>query len=333
MKKKILVTGGAGYIGSHTVVELFKSGYLPVIVDNMCNTSERNLRGINKILNTELPFHNVDCTDLKQMEDIFTLYEDIHACIHFAAYKSVEDSVKHPEKYYKNNIGSLETLLKCFEQTKFKNLIFSSSCTVYGMPDKLPVDERAPFKKAESPYGETKQKCELLIQNNKCNSVSLRYFNPIGSHDSGFIGDCSSDNASNLVPIVAEVAAGLRAKLTVNGNDYDTHDGTCVRDYIHVQDLAIAHVKALDYLLEHEEKEVFNVGTGHGLSVLDIVTAFEASNNLKLNYTIGDRRAGDVEKIYSDGAKIKKVLGWMAGRTTEEALISAWNWQKSTHDA
>ena len=333
MKKKILVTGGAGYIGSHTVVELFKSGYLPVIVDNMCNTSERNLRGINKILNTELPFHNVDCTDLKQMEDIFTLYEDIHACIHFAAYKSVEDSVKHPEKYYKNNIGSLETLLKCFEQTKFKNLIFSSSCTVYGMPDKLPVDERAPFKKAESPYGETKQKCELLIQNNKCNSVSLRYFNPIGSHDSGFIGDCSSDNASNLVPIVVEVAAGLRAKLTVNGNDYDTHDGTCVRDYIHVQDLAIAHVKALDYLLKHSVKEVFNVGTGHGLSVLDIVTAFEASNNLKLNYTIGDRRAGDVEKIYSDGAKIKKVLGWMAGRTTEEALISAWNWQKSTHDA
>ena len=333
MKKKILVTGGAGYIGSHTVVELFKSGYLPVIVDNMCNTSERNLRGINKILNTELPFHNVDCTDLKQMEDIFTLYDDIHACIHFAAYKSVEDSVKHPEKYYKNNIGSLETLLKCFEQTKFKNLIFSSSCTVYGMPDKLPVDERAPFKKAESPYGETKQKCELLIQNNKCNSVSLRYFNPIGSHDSGFIGDCSSDNASNLVPIVAEVAAGLRAKLTVNGNDYDTHDGTCVRDYIHVQDLAIAHVKALDYLLKHSVKEVFNVGTGHGLSVLDIVTAFEASNNLKLNYTIGDRRAGDVEKIYSDGAKIKKVLGWMAGRTTEEALISAWNWQKSTHDA
>jgi UDP-glucose 4-epimerase len=299
----------------------------------MCNTSERNLSGINKILNTELPFHNVDCTDLKQMEDIYALYEDIHACIHFAAYKSVEDSVKHPEKYYKNNIGSLETLLKCLEQTKFKNLIFSSSCTVYGMPDKLPVDERAPFKKAESPYGETKQKCELLIQNNNCNSVSLRYFNPIGSHESGLIGDCSSDNASNLVPIVAEVAAGLRPKLTVNGNDYDTHDGTCVRDYIHVQDLAIAHVKALDYLLGHEVKEVFNVGTGHGLSVLDIVTAFEASNNLKLKYTIGDRRAGDVEKIYADGAKIKKVLGWKAVRTTEEALIAAWNWQKSTQDA
>jgi UDP-glucose 4-epimerase len=267
------------------------------------------------------------------MERIYALYKDIHACIHFAAYKSVEDSVKHPEKYYKNNIGSLETLLKCFEQTKFKNLIFSSSCTVYGMPDKLPVDERAPFKKAESPYGETKQKCELLIQNNKCNSVSLRYFNPIGSHESGLIGDCSSDNASNLVPIVAEVAAGLRPKLTVNGNDYDTHDGTCVRDYIHVQDLAIAHVKALDYLLGHEVKEVFNVGTGHGLSVLDIVTAFEASNNLKLKYAIGDRRAGDVEKIYADGAKIKKVLGWKAVRTTEEALISAWNWQKSTQDA
>ena len=333
MKKKILVTGGAGYIGSHTVVELFKSGYLPIIVDNMCNTSERNLSGINKILNTEIPFHNVDCTDLKLLERIYALYKDINVCLHFAAYKSVEDSVKYPEKYYKNNIGSLETILKCFEQTKFKNLIFSSSCTVYGMPDKLPVGERAPFKKAESPYGETKQKCELLIQNNNCNSVSLRYFNPIGSHESGLIGDCSSDNASNLVPIVAEVAAGLRPKLTVNGNDYDTHDGTCVRDYIHVQDLAIAHVKALNYLLEHEVKEVFNVGTGHGLSVLDIVTAFEASNNLKLKYTIGDRRAGDVEKIYADGAKIKKVLGWKAVRTTEEALIAAWNWQKSTQNA
>ena len=197
------------------------------------------------------------------------------------------------------------------------------------MPDKLPVDEKSPFKKAESPYGETKQKCEVLIKDNECNSVSLRYFNPIGSHDSGFIGDCSSNNASNLVPIVTEVAYRLREQLVINGNDYNTHDGTCIRDYIHVQDLALAHVKALDYLLKNKGKFVFNVGTGKGLSVLDIVHAFEEANNLKVNYVIGPRRVGDVEKIYADGSQIKDVLRWESNRSTKEALISAWNWQIS----
>ena len=328
MRKKILVTGGAGYIGSHTVVELYHSGYMPIIVDNLCNTSERNLFGINQILKTDIPFHKIDCTDLDEMSRVFDTYKYIHACIHFAAYKSVGESIENPEKYYKNNIGSTEVLLKCLQKNKFKNLIFSSSCTVYGMPDKLPVDENAPFKKAESPYGETKQKCEILISKNLCNSISLRYFNPIGSHESVLIGDCSSDNASNLVPIVSEVAFGIREKLIINGNDYNTHDGTCIRDYIYVQDLADAHVKALDFLLDNKVKDVFNVGTGNGLSVLDIINSFEESNDLKLNYEIGPRREGDVEKIYSDGNKTKNILGWRPNRTTKEALISAWNWQK-----
>ena len=332
MRKKILVTGGAGYIGSHTVVELYLSGFMPIIVDNLCNTSERNLDGVNQILQIDIPFHKIDCTNLNEMKKVFESYQDIHACIHFAAYKSVGESVENPKKYYKNNIGSTEVLLKCLERNKFKNLIFSSSCTVYGMPDKLPVDESAPFKKAESPYAETKQECEILISKSLCNSVSLRYFNPIGSHDSVLIGDCSSDNASNLVPILTEVACGIRDKLIVNGNDYNTQDGTCIRDYIHVQDLAIAHVKALDFLLKNKVKEVFNVGTGKGLSVLDIINSFEKSNNLKLNYVIGRRRAGDVEEIYSDGNKIKSVLSWEAGRKIEEALISAWNWQTSKNN-
>ena len=332
MRAKILVTGGAGYIGSHTVVELFLCGYMPIIVDNLSNSSETNISGINQILNTNIPFHKIDCTDFEQMENLFKFYDDIYACIHFAAHKSVSESIVNPQKYYKNNIGSTEVLLKCLEKNKFKNLIFSSSCTVYGMPDKLPVDEKAPFKKPESPYAETKQLCEDLIEKNVCNSVSLRYFNPIGSHDSGLIGDCSSDNASNLVPIVAEVAIGIRERLIVNGDDYDTHDGTCIRDYIHVQDLAIAHVKALDFLLDNKVKEVFNVGTGKGLSVFDIVNSFEEANDLKLNYEIGPRRTGDIEKIYSDGSKIKNILAWRANRTTKEALISAWNWQISKNN-
>ena len=327
MRKKILVTGGAGYIGSHTVVELYLNGYMPIIVDNLCNTSNKNLLGINQILNTDIPFHNVDCTNLNEMQKIFDAYKNLYACIHFAAYKSVDDSFKNPEKYYRNNIGSTEVLLSCLDKNKFKNLIFSSSCTVYGIPDKLPVNENSPFKKAESPYGETKQKCEVLISENLCNSISLRYFNPIGSHDSGLIGDCSSDNANNLVPIVTEVACGIRDKLIVNGNDYNTHDGTCIRDYVHVQDLAIAHVKALDFLLDNKVKEVFNVATGKGLSILDIVNDFQKANDIKINYVIGPRRDGDIDKIYSNGNKIRNTIGWRANRTIKEALISAWNWQ------
>ena len=329
IRRKILVTGGAGYIGSHTVVELYLSGYQPIIIDNLCNSSKRNLDGINKILNTKILWYNIDCTDYKKMKEFFLNHPDIYGCIHFAAYKSVAESIEKPQKYYKNNIGSLEVLLKCIDKYDFKNIIFSSSCTVYGTPDVLPVDEKAPFKKAESPYGETKQLCEDLIEENVCNSVSLRYFNPIGSHDSGLIGDCSSDNASNLVPIVTEVASGIREKLVVNGNDYNTHDGTCIRDYIHVQDLALAHVSALDHLLDAEGKHIFNVGTGNGLSVLDIINSFEQVNNIKVNYKIGPRRKGDVEKIYSNGNLIKNILGWKPIKSIKEALISSWKWQNS----
>ena len=329
MRKKVIVTGGAGYIGSHTVVELFLSGYLPIIVDNLCNTSKKNLIGVNKILNTKLPFHKTDCTDFEEMEKIFNYYDEIYACIHLAAFKSVNESVVKPNKYYKNNVGSTKVLLKCLNKNKYKNFMFSSSCALYGNPDIIPVDENAPFNKAISPYGETKQHCEILIKKNSCNSISLRYFNVIGSHDSGLIGDYSKHCTTNLVPIVTEVVCSFRDKLIINGNDYNTHDGTCVRDYIHVQDLAVAHVKSLDYLLENNVKEVFNVGTGNGSSVLEIVNAFEDANNLKVDYEIGPRKKGDVEKIYSNVDKINNVLGWKANRTIKEALISAWNWQMS----
>ena len=329
MRKKILVTGGAGYIGAHTVVELYLAGFLPIIVDNLCNSTEKNLFGINKILKTQIPWYNIDCTNYDNMKEVFINNTDLYGCIHFAAYKSVGESVEYPEKYYKNNIGSLEVLLKCIHECDLKNIIFSSSCTVYGMPDILPVDEKAPFKKAESPYGETKQLCEMLIKDNICNSISLRYFNPIGSHHSGLIGDCSSDNASNLVPIIAEVVYGLREKLIVNGNDYDTHDGSCIRDYIHVQDLATAHVKALDFLLNRSGKHVFNVGTGIGLSVFDIINSFEKVNDVKVHCEIGPRRKGDVEKIYSNGDLIQKILNWKPIKSIDEALMSSWQWQNS----
>tara|TARA_Y100000766_G_C18801826_1_gene553462 strand:+ start:68 stop:1066 length:999 start_codon:yes stop_codon:yes gene_type:complete len=330
-KKKILVTGGGGYIGSHTVIELFLSGFMPIIIDNLSNTSQKNINGINKILKTKIPFYNIDCTDKKKMNKFFKNYTDIFACIHFAAYKSIEESIMKPEKYYKNNIGSLETLLKCIEISKSKILIFSSSCTVYSLPDIIPVNENAPFKKPNSPYAYTKQKCELLINDNECSSVCLRYFNPIGSHDSSLIGDFSSNNTYNLVPLVAEVALGLKDKLIINGNNYNTHDGTCVRDYIHVQDLAQAHVKSLNYLIENKGKFTFNVGTGYGLSVLDIINTFEKVNNIKVSYQIGPRRKGDVEKIYSDAFLIKKTLGWKPKKTIEEALVSAYNWQKKNN--
>ena len=326
-RRKILVTGGAGYIGSHTVVELYLAGYMPVIVDNLCNSSKRNIDGINKILNSKILWYNIDCTDYKKMKEIFINHSDIYGCIHFAAFKSVGESIENPEKYYKNNIGSLEILLKCIDEYDFKNIIFSSSCTVYGMPDVLPVDEQAPFKKAESPYGETKQQCEnILNNNNNIKSVSLRYFNPIGSHFSNLIGDCSADKASNLVPIVAEVASGRRKKIIINGSNYNTNDGTCVRDYVHVQDLARAHVDSLNYLFKKPGKYVFNVGTGNGLSVLQVIKSFERVNKLKINFEFGERRSGDIEQIYSNGDLIRKELNWVPQISLDQAMKDAWNW-------
>ena len=324
---KILVTGGLGYIGSQTVVDLIQEGFQPIIVDNLCNSSKKNLEGINTITDTTVKWYNVDCTDEEEFSVVFEKEENIVGAIHFAAYKSVEESLRIPEKYYQNNIGSLEVLLKLMNQFKVERLIFSSSCTVYGNPDILQVTEEAPFKKAESPYGETKQHCEEILQSSTIKSISLRYFNPIGSHNSGLIGDCSADKPTNLVPIICEVAKGVREKLIVNGDDYNTIDGSCVRDYIHVVDLARSHVAALQYLIKNPKKEVFNIGTGEGLSVLKAIHCFENANNRKINYEIGPRRGGDVEQIYSDNTKVKKVLNWKATISLERAMKDAWNWE------
>ena len=308
--KKIIVTGGAGYIGSHTVVELIEAGYTPIIVDNLCNTSIQNIKGIEKIIDKKIKWHNTDCTNKSAMDKVFATEGKIEGAIHFAAYKAVEESVQNPQKYYDNNLGSLKVILQCMSENSIKNIIFSSSCTVYGMPDVLPVDESDLFKKAESPYGETKQICEGMLKDDTCHSVALRYFNPIGSHSSELIGDCSADKPSNLVPIITEVAIGKRKKITVFGDDYNTPDGTCIRDYIHVVDLAKSHVKAMNFLIKNSGKHAFNVGTGIGTSVLDVITTFEKTNKVKVPYSIGARREGDIEKIYADSSFIKnKIVG------------------------
>ena len=327
--KNIIVTGGAGYIGSHTVIELHKAGFKPIIIDNLCNSSINNIQGIEKIIGKKITWYNIDCTDKIKMHKIFLKEKNIQATIHFAAYKSVEESVIKPEKYYKNNVESLKILLECMQENNVNHIIFSSSCTVYGMPEVLPVNENAPFKKAESPYGETKQLCEKILLQNKCNSVSLRYFNPIGGHDSALIGDCSADKPSNLVPIITETAIGKRKNITVFGNDYNTPDGTCIRDYIHVVDLATSHVSALKFVLEASGKHVFNIGTGKGISVIEAIKAFEKANKLKVNYSIGKRRSGDIEQIYANNELAKEKLNWQAKRSLEEAMKSSWKWEKN----
>lgn len=325
---KILVTGGAGYIGSHTLVELSQNGFTPIVVDNLSNTSFENLKGAEKIIDKKIPFYKIDCTNESEFKKVFETEENIKGVIHFAAFKSVEESVREPEKYFNNNIGSLEVLLKHMKDFGINNIIFSSSCTVYGSPDVLPVNESAPFKKAESPYGESKQLCEKLLDKVDLNSVSLRYFNPIGSHESGLIGDCSSDKASNLVPIITETAIGIREQITVFGDDYNTPDGTCLRDYIHVVDLANAHVKALNYVISNGNKSIFNIGTGKGVSVLEAIRIFEEVNELQINFKIGPRRAGDVEQIYSDNTLSTNELKWKAKMPLENAMKSAWKWEQ-----
>jgi UDP-glucose 4-epimerase len=327
--RKIIITGGAGYIGSHTVVELYNSGFTPIIIDNLCNSSEKNIKGISEILGKDIKWYNVDCTNQKEINNIFKLEGDIEGIIHFAAYKSVEESIQNPKKYYDNNIGSLEVILNSMGKYKVNNIIFSSSCTVYGMPDILPVTENAPFKKAESPYGETKQLCEKILMENNFSSVSLRYFNPIGSHPSSLIGDFSADKASNLIPIITETSIGKREEITVFGNDYNTSDGTCIRDYIHVVDLAKSHVKSMDFLIKNDGKHAFNIGTGIGVSVLQAISIFEKSNNMKVNYSVGPRRSGDIEQIYANSDLSQEKLNWVAKETIEQAMISAWEWEKN----
>jgi UDP-glucose 4-epimerase len=333
---RVLVTGGTGFIGSHTVVELQNQGYEVYIIDNLSNSDIRILKGIEKITGKIPVFERIDLCDKAQVVNFFKKYPGINSIIHFAAFKTVSESVQIPLKYYRNNIISLINLLDEVIKIQNANLIFSSSCTVYGQPDMLPVDENAPIKKANSPYGYTKQMSETIIEdtflsNRNLKSISLRYFNPIGAHESGFIGELPIGTPYNLVPFITQTAYGIHKELKVYGADYDTPDGSCIRDYINVSDLAKAHVVAIERLLSKDYKkniDVFNIGTGKGISVLEIINKFEKATHQKLNYRIVDRRPGDVEKVWADTKKANKELGWKAEKTLEETLISAWKWEK-----
>ena len=335
---KILVTGGTGYIGSHTVVELMQQGYEVLVVDNLSNSNIDVLEGIAQIVGRRPDFENVDCTDYMSMNRLFTENADLCGVIHFAASKAVGESVEKPLMYYRNNVLSLITLLELMKLHSVQHLVFSSSCTVYGQPDAahLPVDETAPIQKALSPYGNTKQINEDIIRdtahadNSLCATI-LRYFNPIGAHPSAWIGELPNGVPNNLLPFVTQTAAGLRPKLRVFGNDYNTPDGSCIRDYIYVVDLAKAHVKAIERMLNEpnrEQVETFNLGTGHGLSVLEIVNAFQRVTGVKLPYEIVGRREGDIEQVWANPSLANKVLGWKANTPIDEVLLSAWNWEK-----
>jgi UDP-glucose 4-epimerase len=333
-KKKILVTGGAGYIGGHTVVELAQAGYEPVIVDNFSRSDKTVLEGIEKILKIKPAFYEGDCADRNFLNKVFETEKTISGAMHFAAYKSVGESVQFPAMYYSNNINSLITLLNVMKDFGVHDIIFSSSCTVYGEPDHIPVNEDAPIKRAESPYGATKQMCERILQDIYplgMRVVSLRYFNPIGAHPSALIGELPVGVPGNLVPFITQTAIGKRQKLTVFGNDYNTTDGSCIRDFIHVVDVAQAHIKALEFLAGEGPEplyKVLNLGTGIGASVLELVNSFEKVTGVKLNYSIGPRRPGDVEKTYADPSRAFKDLQWKPKFTLEDALLHAWKWEE-----
>ncbi len=337
MSKKILVLGGAGYIGSHTYVELLESGYDPAIVDDFSNAEHKVIERLKALTQRDVRFYEGDCNDAAFMEKVIGTEGDVHAVIHFAAFKAVGESVEKPLKYYENNIGSLLVLLNKMTAHQIPHLVFSSSCTVYGEPDKLPVTESTPRKPAESPYGNTKQICEDIIADcvrskAAIKAIALRYFNPMGAHPSGLIGELPIGAPNNLVPFVTQVAAGVREKLTVFGNDYPTPDGTCVRDYIHVVDLAKAHVKALEHLSHLNESnhyDIINIGTGEGNSVMEVIKTFEKVSGQPLNYVIGPKRDGDVETVYANADKAKQVIGWTSELTLEDGLRDAWRWQQS----
>lgn len=337
MKGTILVTGGTGFIGSHTVVELQSVGYKVVIVDNLSNSKKEVVDGIEKISGIRPDFEEVDCTDFAKLEAVFAKYGNIDGIIHFAASKAVGESVQKPLLYYRNNIVSLINLLELMPKYGTKGIIFSSSCTVYGQPgpENLPVTEAAPIKKAESPYGNTKQVNEEIIQDYvrsgaNVRAILLRYFNPIGSHPTSIIGEMPNGVPQNLIPYLTQTAIGIREQLSVFGDDYDTPDGSCIRDYIYVVDLAKAHVCAMARILENKQNEpveIFNVGTGKGVSVLELINTFEKVTGVKLNYKIVGRRAGDIEKVWADPKKANEVLGWKAETSLEDTLASAWKWQ------
>ena len=331
----ILVTGGTGYIGSHTAVELINSGYKVVIVDNLSNSQIEVVDGIEAITGTRPVFEQFNLCDRNKVFALFRKHS-IDAIIHFAALKAVNESIEKPLEYYHNNLESLIVLLEAMKKFNTSSLVFSSSCTVYGQPDKLPVTESAPIKKALAPYGNTKQIGEEIIQDTlhavpNIKAISLRYFNPIGAHPSAHIGELPRGIPQNLVPFVTQTVAGVREKLRVFGSDYNTPDGTPVRDYIYVVDLAKAHVVSVKRLLENQNKtnfEIFNLGTGKGRSVLEIIHAFEKSTGQKVNYEITGRREGDIEQVWADTKFANETLGWKAGTPLEDIMLSAWNWEK-----
>ena len=338
-KQTILVTGGTGFIGSHTTVELQQAGYNVVIVDNLSNSNADVLKGIEKITGVAPAFEKADCCDLQAMDAVFARHPGIKGIIHFAASKAVGESVQKPLLYYRNNITSLINMLELMPKHGVEGIIFSSSCTVYGQPTKenLPVTEESPIQKALSPYGNTKQINEEIIQDfihsgAPIKSVILRYFNPIGAHPSAFIGELPIGVPMNLIPFVTQTAAGIRGQLKIFGNDYGTPDGTCIRDYIYVVDLAKAHVKAMERVLEVKDSdavEIFNIGTGRGVSTLEVVEGFERATGVKLNWTFAPRREGDIEKVWGNVDKANKVLGWKADADLDDVLRSAWKWQQT----
>lgn len=336
---KILVTGGTGYIGSHTVVELQQSGHEVMIIDNLSNSKIEVLKAIQDITGIKPVFEEIDMTDEKKLLDFFDRHE-IEGVIHFAALKSVPESVHQPLAYYRNNVGSMINLLTCMKRYEVNYLVFSSSCTVYGQPDILPVSEQAPVKRPWSPYGNTKRICEEIIEDfsavHELKAILLRYFNPIGAHESSLIGELPLGIPNNLVPYITQTAIGIRDSLNVYGNDYNTPDGTPIRDYIHVVDLAKAHVIAVERMTNRKNKsdyEIFNLGTGKGYSVMEVITSFEKVAKVDLNYKIVERRPGDVEEVWADTQFANNELGWKAKKGLDEMMLSAWKWELQLHSA
>lgn len=332
--KHVLVTGGLGFIGSHTVVELHNAGYTPIILDNLSNSSRSVLDGIAKITGISPPFYEGDFQDETLLQTIISEYP-IDGVIHFAAFKAVAESIEKPLDYYSNNVSGLVSLLRVLTKNDVPHFVFSSSCTVYGEPDNVPIAEDAPIKAATSPYGATKQMDETILQDTtaatQLKSIALRYFNPIGAHESALIGELPKGTPANLVPFITQAAAGLRDELTVNGDDYPTNDGTCVRDYIHVVDLAKAHIKALEYAAKQKPSsyDIFNLGTGTGSSVLEVITTFQQTTGVAVPHRIGPRRSGDTITSFANAEKAQKLLGWKAEKDLATALADAWRWQRA----
>lgn len=339
-KERILVTGGTGYIGSHTTVELIEAGYDVVIVDNLSNSNRDVLDGIEAITSVRPAFVEADCTDMNALGKLFNDYPGIKGIINFAASKAVGESVEKPILYYRNNLNTLINLLELMPGAGTKGIVFSSSCTVYGEPDSNPVTEDAPIKKATSPYGNTKQISEEIINDvvnsgSPIRSIILRYFNPVGAHPSALIGELPNGVPQNLVPYLTQTAIGVRKELSVFGDDYDTPDGSCIRDFINVVDLAKAHVSAVERLIHDKTAsavEVFNLGTGNGVSVLELIRSFERATGVKVPYRIAGRRTGDIEKVWAEPSRANKVLGWKAGISLDDTMLSAWKWQLHLRD-